>query len=105
MSGINGNKVTHDPSERLSCYLADPITKQRPTYTLGQTNMKEIRNLCHTKVLIDRVYAQAEQVVSTTNDRVKAAKAIPDALRAEGILSGKPFYEWYRFRLLRFLAL
>lgn len=91
MSGINGNKVTHDPSARLSYYLADPITKQRPNYTLAQSNMKEICNQCHTKGLIDRVYRQAEQVVSVTNDRVKAAKAIPDALRAEGILSGKPF--------------
>src|SRR5579884_4000370 len=72
MSGINGNKVTHDPSERLSYYLTDPITKKRPNYTLAQANMKEICNQCHTKGLIERVYTQAEQVVSVTNDRVQA---------------------------------
>jgi hydroxylamine dehydrogenase len=31
MSGINGTKLTHNPSERLSYYLADAISKQRPT--------------------------------------------------------------------------
>jgi len=91
MSGLNGNKVTHDPSERLSYYLADPITKKRPNYQMAQSNMKQICNQCHTSNVIERVYSQAEQVVATTNDRVTKAKAIPDALRAEGILTGKPF--------------
>jgi hypothetical protein len=30
MSGLNGRKTTHNPSDRLSEYLADPITKERP---------------------------------------------------------------------------
>jgi len=91
MSGINGNKVTHDPSERLSYYLADPITKPRPNYLAAQNNMKQICLQCHTKPLIDRVYAQGEQVVNVTNQRVGEAKAIVDALRSEGALTGKPF--------------
>jgi hydroxylamine dehydrogenase len=91
MSGINGNKVTHDPSERLSFYLADAITKKRPNYLYAQTNMKQICSQCHTKTLIDRVYQQAEQVVDVTNQRVTDAKAIVDGLRADGSLSGPPF--------------
>jgi len=91
MSGINGNKVTHDPSERLSYYLADPITKQRPNFLPAQNNMKQICTQCHTKPLIDRVYAQAEQVVNVTNQRVGEAKSLMDALRSEGALTGKPF--------------
>jgi hydroxylamine dehydrogenase len=91
MSGINGNRVTHDPSERLSYYLADPITKQRPNFLPAQNNMKQICTQCHTKPLIDRVYAQAAQVVNVTNERVGEAKALMDALRSEGALTGKPF--------------
>ena len=91
MSGLNGNKVTHDPSERLSYYLADPITKKRPNYQMAQTNMKQICNQCHSANVIERVYSQAEQVVSVTNQRVTEAKAIPDALRSQGILTGSPF--------------
>jgi hydroxylamine dehydrogenase len=91
MSGINGNRVTHDPSERLSYYLADAISKRRPNYVLAQTNMKQVCIQCHTKPLIERVYQQAEQVVNVTNQRVGDAKAIVDALRGEGALTGKPF--------------
>jgi len=91
MSGINGNKVTHDTSERLSYYLADPITKKRPNYLFAQNNMKQICSQCHTKPIIDRVYQQAEQVVNITNDRVAEAKALVDSLRTEGVLKGAPF--------------
>jgi len=38
MSGINGNKVTHDPSERLPYYLADAISKRRPNYVFARNN-------------------------------------------------------------------
>jgi hypothetical protein len=36
MSGLNGQKVTHDPSDRLSYFLADPITKPRPNHDRAQ---------------------------------------------------------------------
>src|SRR5690349_4907388 len=55
MSGINGMKVTHDPSERLSYYLADAISTKRPNHVMAQVNMKQICNQCHTKPLIDRI--------------------------------------------------
>ena len=91
MSGINGNKVTHDPGERLSYYLADAISKRRPNYLYARTNMQQICQQCHTKPLIDRVYQQAEQVVEVTNQRVAQAKAIVDGLRSSGALTGAPF--------------
>ena len=91
MSGINGNKVTHDTSERLSYYLADPITKQRPNYLAAQNNMQQICLQCHTQTLITKVYQQAEKVVSATNQKVADVQAIMDGLRHDGILTGAPF--------------
>lgn len=91
MSGINGMKVTHDPSERLSYYLADAISKKRPNYMMAQVNMKQICNQCHTKPLIDRIYSQAENVLNTTNQRVTEAKSIIDNLHVSGALPNKPF--------------
>jgi len=91
MSGINGLKVTHDPSERLSYWLADAVSKRRPNYEAAQANMKEVCNQCHAKSLIERVYTNAENVVATTNQKVTAAKELVDALRHDGILTGKPF--------------
>jgi hydroxylamine dehydrogenase len=91
MSGINGQKVTHDPSERLSYFLADPITKPRPNYDRAQTAMKQICVQCHTAPLVDRVYAEAEKVVATTNEKVQTATDIMTALRKDGMLTGAPF--------------
>jgi hypothetical protein len=91
MSGINGQKVTHDPSERLSYYLANAISDKRPNYQQAQTNMKQICLQCHTAPVVDRVYQQAEAAVVNTNDRVHEATAIMDDLKKSGALTGPPF--------------
>ena len=91
MSGINGLGITHDPSERLSYYLANAISEKRPNYVQAQAKMKQVCAQCHTPEIPDRVYAQAEKVVQTTNQRVSEAKALMDSLRSDGSLSGPPF--------------
>ena len=91
LSGLNGQKVTHDPSERLSYFLADAITKPRPNHDRAQAAMKQICVQCHTAPLVDRVYAEAEQVVATTNEKVQTASDIMTALRKDGVLTGAPF--------------
>ena len=91
MSGLNGLKVTHDPSERLSYYLADAISKQRPNYAMAQVSMKQVCTQCDTAPLVDRIYAQAEQVVVSTNEKVQNAQDIVEGLRQENLISGAPF--------------
>ncbi len=91
MSGINGLGVTHNPSERLSYYLANAITEKRPNYAEAQAKMREVCAQCHAPGLVDRVYSQAEQVVQHTNERVLAAQEIVDGLRKDGVLTGPPF--------------
>lgn len=91
MSGINGIGITHDPSERLSYYLANAITDKRPNFAQAQAKMKQVCSQCHTPALIDRVYAQAEQVVRSTNQRVQTAQDLVNGLRKDGVLTGPPF--------------
>jgi hydroxylamine dehydrogenase len=91
MSGINGLKVTHDPTERLSYWLADPVSKKRPNYAMAQTAMKDVCLQCHTRPVIEKVYSEAEKVVETTNEKVKTAEKIVADLRRDGLLSAKPF--------------
>jgi hydroxylamine dehydrogenase len=91
MSGINGLKVTHNPSERLSWYLADQISTRRPNYLQAQINMKQVCTQCHTQPLIDRVYQQADAVVASTNQKVQDAKNIMDGLHKDGTLTGPAF--------------
>jgi hydroxylamine dehydrogenase len=91
MSGLNGLKVTHDPTERLSFYLADPVTQKRPNYTQGRVNMKQVCGQCHTQPLVDRVFTQAEAVVASTNAKVQHAQSIVNGLRTAGLISGPLF--------------
>lgn len=91
MSGIDGLKVTHNPSDRLSWYLADAVTTRRPYHLQAQINMKQVCTQCHTQALIDRIYIQAEQVVVSTNAKVLNAKAIMDGLHKDGTLKSQNF--------------
>jgi hypothetical protein len=91
MSGLNGQKVTHDPSERLSYLLAAEISTKRPGYALGQVNMKETCVQCHTRPLVERIYDEAEKAVASTNEKVKAAKETYESLRADKVITGPMF--------------
>src|SRR5579871_6197079 len=91
MSGLNGMKVTHDPSERLSYNLFAEISEQRPNALRAQAEMKRLCTNCHTQPLVDRVYREAEAVVNGTNDKIREAKSIMTALRQEGLIGDKPF--------------
>lgn len=93
MSGINGQKVTHNPGERLSYFLADAISKHRPSYQQAQLNMQQICNQCHTRSLIDRVYSQAEQVVASTNEKVQKAQDLVAGLRKDGIVRTQAYQQ------------
>ena len=99
LSGINGLKVTHNPSERLSYLLADAITKSRLGSAAAQANMKQVCNQCHTKPIIERVYKQAEDVVASTNEKVQKAQDLVAGLRKDGVLGPKPFQQPIDFLL------
>lgn len=91
MGGLNGLGVTHDPCERLSYFLANAISEKRPNYAAAQAKMQQICSQCHTASVINRVYEQAEKVVTTTNENVSGAKTLMDGLRSQGLLKGPPF--------------
>lgn len=93
MSGLEGQHVTHDTTERLSYFLFAAISDKRPTYLQGQNNMKETCGKCHTRPRIDQFYNEAEQVVGATNATVQEAKGIMDKLYASGRLTRTQFDE------------
>jgi hypothetical protein len=93
MSGLNGMSVTHDPSDRLSYNLFAEVTDKRPNHARAQAAMQDLCRNCHTQPVIDRTYEQAERIVEATNEKVKAAKAVVDGLRKEGLLGKGPFRE------------
>lgn len=93
MSGLEGAKVTHDTTERLSYFLFAPVSAKRPSGDRGQTEMKEICLKCHTQPRVAEFYRKAEAVLVSTNEKVKGATDVVASLRKEGLLTPAPFDE------------
>ncbi|MBS0203678.1 MAG: nitrate reductase [Planctomycetes bacterium] len=97
MSGLEGLKVTHDTTERLSMFLFAPKSEKRAGYLQGVTNMQETCLKCHTRPNIEKFYAEAETVVASTNELVEQSNAIMKGLRDEKLLTPAPFDEPIEF--------
>jgi hypothetical protein len=93
MSGLEGEKVTHDTSQRLSYYLFAAVSDRRPNFEAGRRNMKAICLKCHTNPRILQFYSEAEGVVRSTNKIVNEAKGIVEDLRKHDLLTKQPFDE------------
>ncbi len=97
MSGLEGMKVTHDTTDRLSYFLYAAVSKKRPNFAKGQEEMKEVCLKCHTQGPIDRYYKEAEEVLVHVNEMVLEAQAIMKSLRDDGLLTPAPFDEPIEF--------
>ncbi len=97
MSGLEGNAVTHDTTERLSWFLFAPVSERRPNSTRSQEQMKRICGECHAETRIEAFYESAEAVLARTNEVVSESERTIAALRAEGLLTPKPFDEPLEF--------
>jgi len=93
MSGLAGAGVTHDVTERLSWFLFSPVSEKRAHYRRGQDAMQAVCNTCHTSDHTEEFYAQAEDVVASTNAKIREARSLMDSLRAEGLLTPEAFDE------------
>jgi len=97
MSGLNGMKVTHDVTDRLSWYLFSPVSKKRPGFLRGRNEMKDVCKNCHTSKTVNRFYKDADVVVASTNAKVIEERKIMAGLRKDGLLTPKPFDEPIEF--------
>lgn len=97
MSGLEGQHMTHDVTERLSWYLFAEVSEKRPGYVQGRDSMQETCLKCHAKTLVDKYYAEAEDVLLKTNENVKEVKQLMQSLRDEGLLTPEPFDEPIEF--------
>ena len=97
LSGLDGLKVTHDTTERLSYWLFAPVSERRPAYSRARTEMQETCLRCHASSSVARFYEEAEAVLAKTNEQVRVGKALMDSLRADGLLTDDPFDEPIEF--------
>lgn len=97
LSGLDGLKVTHDTTERLSYWLFAPVSEKRPGYARAQAEMQETCLRCHASSSVTRFYEEAEAVLVRTNERVREGEAVMAALREDGLLTPEPFDEPIEF--------
>lgn len=97
MSGLEGMKVTHDVTERLSFWLFAPISKKRPHFQRGRDQMTETCLKCHTKKHTQKFFKEAEGVLENTNKIVAKAQKIVADLRKDGFLTQEKFDEPIEF--------
>jgi hypothetical protein len=97
MSGLEGQHLTHDTTERLSYWLFQDVSEKRPHYQNGQIAMKETCLKCHTSPKIEQFYKEAEEVIGSTNEIVRNSQKIVADLRKEGLLTPEPFDEPIEF--------
>ncbi len=102
MSGLGGQKSTHDTSERLSYWLFADISERRPNYLAAQNAMQDVCNQCHVAANTSRFYAQAEAVVADTNEKIRRGQAVMKALADDGLLTPAPFDEPIEFTAFDF---
>ena len=97
MSGLEGMKMTHDTTERLSYFLFAPISEPRPNGERARIEMKEVCQKCHAHSHVDRVYEEADRVLVDTNTKVRAGLDVVKKLREQGLLTPQPFDEPIEF--------
>jgi hydroxylamine dehydrogenase len=102
MSGLEGQNVTHDTTQRLSWFLFQDISEKRPTHAQGRDNMQETCLKCHAHTQVQEFYSAAEDVLLKTNDDVQQVKELMQALRDEGLLTPQQFDETIEFTYFDF---
>ena len=102
LSGLDGLKVTHDTTERLSYWLFAPVSERRPGFARAQAEMQETCLRCHASTQVSRFYEEAERVLQSTNQLVREGGRLMGRLRAEGLLTEEPFDEPLEFAYFDF---
>lgn len=93
LSGLEGEKMTHDVGSRLSYYLFDAVSERRPEHRARQAAMKTTCLKCHTTPNILQFYGEAEAVVKSANKLVKEAQDIIAGLHKDKLLTPEPLDE------------
>lgn len=107
MSGIGGQKATHDINERLYWNLWAKRSGVRTSRDVmspllgygdqGRENMKDVCNTCHSTQHTDGFFAQGDKAVKLYNvGYYDPAKAMLDELKERGLLKDNPWSDEFQ---------
>jgi hydroxylamine dehydrogenase len=92
-SGFGGASTTHDVGERLTWFLAAPVSTRRPNWQDNEVRVQSVCAECHNRAFVDSLYAAADRGVAVVNARVLAADSILQRLKDRGLVTPAPFDE------------
>ncbi|MBK7177647.1 MAG: hypothetical protein IPH82_10750 [Chloroflexi bacterium] len=92
-SGFGSSGTTHDVGDRLTWFLASPISDRRPSWQDNKVRMQGVCLECHNKNFIDTFYGNADAAVEQVNAWVVESDQIMAPLKDNGLLTAAPFDE------------
>ncbi len=93
MSGFGATATTHDVGDRLTWYLAAPISTRRPAWQDNKVRMQSVCSECHNQNFIAQLYADGDALVEQVNAWVAESDAIVAPLQENGLMTAEPFDE------------
>jgi hydroxylamine dehydrogenase len=93
MSGFGASSTTHDVGDRLTWFLAAPISERRPSWQDNKLRMQNVCRECHNQEWIDDFYAAADAGTNKVNGFVQQGDAIVAPLKEQGLMTDAPFDE------------
>lgn len=93
MSGFGASGTTHDVGDRLTWFLAAPISERRPVWQENKVRMQNVCAACHSDNFVQTFYTDADALTESVNTFVQYSDAIMQPLKDNGLLSPQPFDE------------
>jgi len=90
-SGFGASGTTHDTGDRLTWFLAAPISERRPGWQDNMVRMQNVCLECHNRNFISSFYASADRATEAVNALVEEGNDIMTPLREAGLLTDAPF--------------
>ena len=92
-SSFGNQGTTHDVGDRLTWYLFSPISERRPAWQDNKTRMQGICRECHNTAFVGDFYTRADAATEAVNGFIKQSDTIMADLKANNLLTDKPFDE------------
>ena len=93
MSGFGSTGTTHDVGDRLTWFLAAPISSRRPAWQDNMVRMQGVCADCHNQNFITTFYEDADAAVEQVNEWVRESDEIVAPLKENGLMTAEPFDE------------
>lgn len=93
MSGFGSTGGTHDVGDRLTWFLAAPISGRRPSHLENRLRMQGVCSACHSDNFVDTFYEDADAAVEAVNNWVMMSDYMVQALKDNDLMTAAPFDE------------